>query len=626
MNRARSAIGIGIAFGAGAATALAQAPVGSGFTYQGQLKESGVPAGSTYDLRFHLYDAALGGALVATDCADGVVPVDGLFTVELDFGTLAFDGNARWMEVAVRVDATPGNCGGGAAYTPLSPRQPLTAVPYALYALGGPGGGGGGFWQAVGTSIMNSNTGFVGIRRATPVTGAEYFGIQAPVSAGYGGMYIRTDGANGLPFYGYRSGATGEAAWTYLDGATGDWRVNVDGDRLTVTDTGRIGIGTMNPGSAMLDIAANASSWGLRVTGEGSNSAIYTTMNGNGATASIYGTNFSNAAGAIGIHGLLSNSTPGEGSAGVRGTASSTTSNNTYGVHGRHNGAGYGVLGESLSTTAGAGVRGHGWWGVYGQALNANGYGGVFAGSGFLGSGPSLLVWGESHLLNDVGVGVQTPEARLHVNDNSDSAPSGGGIVVIGPTNAGNISMDANEIMARNNGAVSTLYLNNEGGDVRIGQNGTANCTVYVPVLAITGADVAEKFQMTGCRDTAEPGTVMEIDPDNAGKLRVASGAYNRRVAGVVSGAGDIPVGAILGNLPGHEDAPAIALSGRVWVRCDARTAAIGIGDLLTTAELPGHAMKAADPSRSHGAVIGKAMTALGEGETGLVLVLVNLQ
>ena len=48
-------------------------------------------------------------------------------------------------------------------------------------------------------------------------------------------------------------------------------------------------------------------------------------------------------------------------------------------------------------------------------------------------------------------------------------------------------------------------------------------------------------------------------------------------------------------------------------------------GDLLTTAELEGHAMRATDPERCHGAVIGKAMSAL-DADTGLVLVLVNLQ
>jgi hypothetical protein len=116
------------------------------------------------------------------------------------------------------------------------------------------------------------------------------------------------------------------------------------------------------------------------------------------------------------------------------------------------------------------------------------------------------------------------------------------------------------------------------------------------------------------------------IDVANPGKLTLARGPYNRKVAGVISGANNLPAGTILGNLPGHEDAPPVALSGRVWVYCDAATQAIEVGDLLTTSDTPGHAMVAADGSRSQGAVIGKAMTPLATGEKGMVLVLVNLQ
>jgi hypothetical protein len=81
----------------------------------------------------------------------------------------------------------------------------------------------------------------------------------------------------------------------------------------------------------------------------------------------------------------------------------------------------------------------------------------------------------------------------------------------------------------------------------------------------------------------------------------------------------------VLGNLPGFEDAPSIALSGRVYVWCDASSGAIESGDLLTTSDTPGHAMKAVDPHRAHGAALGKAMTALASGQ-GTVLVLVSLQ
>lgn len=176
---------------------------------------------------------------------------------------------------------------------------------------------------------------------------------------------------------------------------------------------------------------------------------------------------------------------------------------------------------------------------------------------------------------------------------------------------------------------VATFWTNDT--DPRVGIGTTApqamldvNGTTRIKVLQITGADLAEKFPTSGGK--VEPGTVMEIDPENPGLLRKASGAYNQRVAGVVSGANDFPAGAILGHLPGCEDAPPIALSGRVWTYCDASAAPIAPGDLLTTSATPGHAMKALDRERSHGSIIGKAMSGLASGERGLVLVLVNLQ
>jgi hypothetical protein len=119
---------------------------------------------------------------------------------------------------------------------------------------------------------------------------------------------------------------------------------------------------------------------------------------------------------------------------------------------------------------------------------------------------------------------------------------------------------------------------------------------------------------------------VVMIDAANPGKLCLARGAYNKGVAGVVSGANGLSAGTVLGHLPGSEESPPIALSGRVWVYCDAVESAVEVTDLLTTSDTPGHAMPALDAARSHGAVIGKAMTGLAKGEKGLVLVLVNLQ
>ncbi|MBU0495631.1 MAG: hypothetical protein KKA73_18510 [Chloroflexi bacterium] len=108
------------------------APLGTGFTYQGQLKQDGTPVASTCDLQFGLYDAAsLGAQLGVTQTVPSVGVAGGLFTVQLNdsgqFGSNAFNGDARWLAIAVRCPA------GSGSYTSLG-RQALTATPYALYA------------------------------------------------------------------------------------------------------------------------------------------------------------------------------------------------------------------------------------------------------------------------------------------------------------------------------------------------------------------------------------------------------------------------------------------------------------------------------------------------------------
>jgi hypothetical protein len=127
---------VGVAFALSPATSLGQSPLSTTFTYQGQLKISSLPANDVCDMQFRLFDAATFGSQVGgTVCQDNVTPAEGLFTVSLDFGAAAFDGNARWLEVAIRADTTPANCTGG-AYTTLTTRQPITAVPYSLQTRG----------------------------------------------------------------------------------------------------------------------------------------------------------------------------------------------------------------------------------------------------------------------------------------------------------------------------------------------------------------------------------------------------------------------------------------------------------------------------------------------------------
>lgn len=229
-----------------------------------------------------------------------------------------------------------------------------------------------------------------------------------------------------------------------------------------------------------------------------------------------------------------------------------------------------------------------------------------------------------------VGIGITSPQAELHLV---------GGIQINNPSNTNktlflgyNHTGDYSFVSSWDWGTSSwrNLVLNAGGGNVGIGTTtpgrkldivGTARATV----LEITGgSDLAEPFRVAGA--AAEPGMVLSIDPARPGHLRIASTPYDRTVAGVVSGAGGVRPGMIMGQAGSIADGDVpVALSGRVYVLADASIAPIEPGDLLTTSAAPGYAMKAVDPARAQGAVLGKAMTGLASGR-GQVLVLVALQ
>jgi hypothetical protein len=137
-----------------------------------------------------------------------------------------------------------------------------------------------------------------------------------------------------------------------------------------------------------------------------------------------------------------------------------------------------------------------------------------------------------------------------------------------------------------------------------------------------TGQDCAEDFEVAGAANI-EPGTVMVIEEDGA--LRQSDHEYDKKVAGVVSGAGEYKPAIILGRQHALHNRLPIALLGKVYCKVDAQFSPIEVGDLLTTSETPGHAMKAADPARALGTLIGKALRPLREGQ-GMIPILVALQ
>ena len=115
----------------------------------------------------------------------------------------------------------------------------------------------------------------------------------------------------------------------------------------------------------------------------------------------------------------------------------------------------------------------------------------------------------------------------------------------------------------------------------------------------------------------------MVLNPE--GTLEQSRQAYDKRVVGVISGGGDHRPGIILGSKQSESNSQPIALLGKAYCKVDAQFGAIEIGDLLTTSPTPGHAMKADNPSKAFGAVIGKSLRPLEAG-SGLIPILIALQ
>jgi hypothetical protein len=140
--------------------------------------------------------------------------------------------------------------------------------------------------------------------------------------------------------------------------------------------------------------------------------------------------------------------------------------------------------------------------------------------------------------------------------------------------------------------------------------------------IRLANADCAEDFDVSSS-DKVEPGTVMVLG--NEGDLFESKQAYDKRVAGVISGAGDYKPGIVLDKQQSQRNRQPIALMGKVFCKVDAQFGAIEVGDLLTTSSTPGYAMKTSDPFKAFGAVIGKALRPLTEGQ-GLIPILIALQ
>ena len=235
------------------------------FRYQGSLTDAGNPATGDFQMQFKLFDAASGGTQQGTTLADLPVTVtNGVFSVELNFGSGVFTGANRWLEIAVRRDS-------GDSYNTLNPRQQVASSPYAIRTLsaamaddsqklGGIAANqyvttttAGSAFVRNDTSLQTANFnitgngrvgGNFGIGTATPNAGLELRGVgaatQQRITDAVSGNSLVLQGGPGenMKVTGYNYG-TGTAQPLYLSTDGANTLINSNG--------GVLGVGTNNP-------------------------------------------------------------------------------------------------------------------------------------------------------------------------------------------------------------------------------------------------------------------------------------------------------------------------------------------------------------------------------------------
>jgi hypothetical protein len=260
---------------------------------------------------------------------------------------------------------------------------------------------------------------------------------------------------------------------------------------------------------------------------------------------------------------------------------------------------------------------------------------------------------GQTRIHLDAGGGPTHPQTTVYLDGVHGNIRLGGhnqdgDLLLLNQADEARIHLDAG---GGPTSPQTTVYLNGVNGNIRLGgnkadgdlelldQSGKTRIHLHAgggPVssdtrihidgvkgdIVLANADCAEEFDVADSTEI-EPGTVMVVDLD--GRLHESGGQYDTKVAGVISGGGDCGPAIVLGRKESQCRRVAVALAGKVNCKVDAQYAPIGAGDLLVTSSTPGHAMKAGDPLRAFGAVVGKALRPLPTGQ-GIIPILVTLQ
>jgi hypothetical protein len=653
-----------------------EAALGTAFTYQGRLDDGGSAANGTYDFEFKLYDAASGGSEVGSTVTKGDVAVtDGLFTVELDFGSGAFTGDARWLEIGVRAGSSTG------AYTTLTPRQPLRPAPYALALPGlrtepnatSPNVIGGYSGNSVASSVVGATIGGGGSSGNINQVTADY----ATVGGGRGNSAGNTDdtvaGGHGNEASGDNS-TVGGGVWNRaiaLESTVGGGETNTaSGSHSTV---GGGSDNTASGGAATIAGGDNNVATGNFATVGGGldNTATltYTTVSGGDANeasgfGATVGGGYDNIASGWaatiggGRNNESSNNYPTVGG-GVGNTANGNWATVGGGVNNTASGSWATVGGGSINEATGSYATVPGGYdntaagdhsfaaGSYAKAnhdgsfvwadstsadfastaedqflVRANG-GAVFTGTNSstailevnnLGTTPGILSYGGSHGIAGYGnIGAYGSGSTYGVFGTSTNT----GVYGTGSSYGvyGVSPVGGIGIYARSSsGNPIEAYSSPSDREFYVSNGGN----VYADgTFNSGGADFSE---MLPAVEGLEPGDVLIVGSD--GKLIRSTQAYQPTVVGVYSTQPGFLGGAnedvdLTGKIP-------LAVIGVVPVKVSAENGPIRPGDLLTASSIPGHAMKAG-PSPVVGTVIGKALEGLDE-DTGVILMLVMLQ
>ncbi len=636
-------------------TAAVAAPVGQSFSYQGELVLNGDVINENCDFEFSLWDAPVAGNQIgATETQLDVELQNGRFSTMLNaaaqFGSSPFSGEARFLQIAVRHPAGVG------PFVPLNGRQEMAPTPFAI-GLSLPFQGIAENNLGSAFEIVNNDMGWAAtFRNNNPANPDAALNVTS--MGGPAGQFLNDSGGTSLVS---RAVGSGVAFSATAPGSGGSSAIHSVID-LPGAPAGSAAVRADN-------MSLNPATYGLLGTSAGSGYGVYgKSLSGYGvfgeATSDfgfgVYGRAMGrNGIGVYGIHPDNMGVNPGvdglsqsmeAGAAGVRGRSTATSggtaggpndpprggSGNPTDPRDPHDAAAlYGVLGQSI---AGIGVRGEGPVGVEGEGDEAGvtGIANDIGGYGVYGEGTyGVYGVGNDGAAGVTGVAGNSATIGIHAigEGSALSAPalradnlSGTGVFAMADRA---IEGEGGQFGVRgatwDENGYGGVFTNFEGGiALRSTGDAVVDGTLTVNVLEILGgADLAERFTFS---EDAEPGMVVEIDPAAAGNLQVSKSAYNKRVAGVISGANELDAGVVLGvTAAGPRDLP-VALSGRVWVKCDTRQRGIEAGDLLTTSDMAGYAMPVIDRDKADGAIIGKAMSSLAQGEEGLVLVLVNLQ